>query len=145
MYSRFKFICALRLPSLTLPIIQAECEVLLLYSSQKLVASPLGRQISNPPLVSTALPANSFALRPSNSAISRTFFMMGSLSIWKSTAAFWYLAKFSACPYSPNPVTSVAACALYLRISFAPMRLSRHIDSNAMRYVSSTSATLKRS
>uniref|UniRef100_A0A182UZT4 Uncharacterized protein n=1 Tax=Anopheles merus TaxID=30066 RepID=A0A182UZT4_ANOME len=109
----------------------------------KPAAASRGKQISNPPLVSTAFPASSLAPRPSVSAISRTFLMMGSVSRWKSTSAVWCDAKFSACP--PKPVTSVAACAPYFFISSAPVLFSRDIDSSAIRYVCSISATVKRS
>ena len=40
------------------------------------------------------------------------------------TFSFCSITRFLAWPKMPKPVTSVAACALYLCISLAPVRLS---------------------
>lgn len=79
----------------------------------------LGKQISNPPLVSAEWPWRSWNMLPHAFATAAIFAITGKLWITKETSFFWCLAKFCACPKRPKPVTSVAPCALYLCINLA--------------------------
>lgn len=71
------------------------------------------------PEVSGELPCSNWNILPHAFATPAILAMMGRLCMTKETSFFWFLARAWACPSNPNPVTSVAPCALYLCINLA--------------------------
>lgn len=129
-------------PSDTRPMIHAARPLRCWNSRQYSSATLADSEIKSPPDVSTARPiSNRFC---SNlTAIPRICLMIGSVWIWKSSESVWKSTKFLAWPCNPKPVTSVAACALYLCISSAAILLRKDMDWTAISKASWISFSLK--
>mmetsp|Transcript_77684 Transcript_77684/g.215254 ORF Transcript_77684/g.215254 Transcript_77684/m.215254 type:complete len:282 (+) Transcript_77684:472-1317(+) len=117
--------------STTRPTIHAGCPSAADTSAMKASALSAGRATSRPPLVSADLPCMSLNT-PGRAASTATMpFRIGRVWISTRTDAFCASARLLAWPRMPKPVTSVAACAPYLCIALAPLRLRRHMLSVA--------------
>mmetsp|Transcript_24870 Transcript_24870/g.53890 ORF Transcript_24870/g.53890 Transcript_24870/m.53890 type:complete len:254 (-) Transcript_24870:244-1005(-) len=107
-------------------------------SAMKASAAAAGRQTMSPPEVSAERPANS--LKSKISLTLSILLITGSVCSLRVTSALWFLARLSACPKIPKPVTSVAARTPCLCIKPAPVRLSRAMEFMAARYAADTSS-----
>ena len=75
------------------------------------------------------IPWSNWNMFPQALATAAILAMTGKLWMTKETSFFWLRAKAWACPRRPNPVISVAPCALYLCIKRAPIRFKRAMES----------------